>query len=321
MKESATFDRQGIQQAAALLAERGVYIGTSSWKYPGWRGSLYDENRYVYRGKVAESRFEKHCLAEYGEVFKTVCVDGAYYRFPDRRYLEGMVSQVPPDFQFGFKVTDEITLKRFTNLPRHGIRAGKPNENFLNADLFASAFLAPCEDFGLNIGLLMFEFSHFYLSDYTHGRDFVDALDQFLERIPKGWPYGIKIRNRHFLHPDYFAALTKHNVSHIYNSWADMPPVEEQMTMTGSLTNPHLCGARFLLRPGRKYQDAVDLFSPYDRVKEMNPEARAAGAKLIKEGAAAGREQRKTFIYVNNRLEGNALETIAAMVAQASVEA
>jgi Protein of unknown function DUF72 len=140
------------------------------------------------------------------------------------------------------------------------------------------------------------------------------ALDQFLEKIPQGWPYGVEIRNRHFLHPDYFAVLAKHNVAHVYNSWADMPPVGEQMAMAGSLTNPRLCGARFLLKPGRKYQDAVDLFSPYDRVKDPNPEARAAGAKLITDGVAAGLERRKTFIYVNNRLEGNALATIQAMV-------
>ncbi len=314
-----SFDRNRMKQAAASLAERGVYIGTSSWKYAGWRGSLYDESRYVYRGKVAESRFEKQCLAEYAEVFKTVCVDAAYYRFPDRRYLEGMVSQVPSDFLFGFKVTDEITIKRFTNLPRHGIRAGKPNEHFLNADLFAAAFVKPCEEFRQNVGLLMFEFSHFYPTDFARGRDFVDALDQFLGKIPKGWPYGVEIRNKTFLHPDYFSVLAKHTVAHVYNSWADMPPVDEQMAMAGSLTNPHLCGARFLLRPGRKYQEAVDLFSPYDRVKEPNTEVRAAGAKLIKGGAAAGKEKRKTLIYVNNRMEGNALATIEAMVEQAEV--
>ena len=28
-------------------------------QYPGWRGMLYDESRYVYRGKFAASRFEK----------------------------------------------------------------------------------------------------------------------------------------------------------------------------------------------------------------------------------------------------------------------
>ena len=54
-------------------------------------------------------------------------------------------------------------------------------------------------------------------------------------------------------------------------------------------------------------------FEPYDRVKEPNPDARAAAKALIAEGKKAGAE-RKTFIYVNNRLEGNALETIDAML-------
>ena len=141
-------------------------------------------------------------------------------------------------------------------------------------------------------------------------------LDQFLEKIPPSWPYGIEIRNRTFLHPDYFAMLARHGVAHIFNNWADMPPVGEQITLPGSHTNAALGGARFLLAPGRKYQEAVELFSPYDRVKEPNPEARLAGAKLIQEGAVGGRE-RKTFIYVNNWLEGNALATIAVMVEQA----
>jgi hypothetical protein len=67
------------------------------------------------------------------------------------------------------------------------------------------------------------------------------------------------------------------------------------------------------LKPGRKYEESVKLFEPYDKVKEPNPDAREAGKTLIAEGMAAGPE-RQTFIYVNNRLEGNALETIEAMV-------
>ena len=42
-------------------------------------------------------------------------------------------------------------------------------------------------------------------------------------------------------------------------------------------------------------------------------EARKAGAQLIREGKAAG-TKKKTLIFVNNRLEGNALNTIAAMI-------
>ena len=48
-------------------------------------------------------------------------------------------------------------------------------------------------------------------------------------------------------------------------------------------------------------------------MKEPNPDARTAGRVLIAAGKAAGPE-RKTFIYVKNRLEGHALETIAAMI-------
>ncbi|PYJ07731.1 MAG: DUF72 domain-containing protein [Verrucomicrobia bacterium] len=314
------FNRANMKSVAAALAANGVFIGTSSWKYPGWRSQLYDENRYSWRGAFSQARFNRDCLAEYAEVFKTVCVDAAYYKFPDHRYLEGMMNAVPDDFRFGLKVTDEITIKKFTKLPRFGLRAGKLNENFLNADLFASAFLKPCEPFRKNVGLLIFEFSRFYPSDYQHGRDFVADLDGFLGKLPNGWPYAVEIRNKHFLHSDYFAALKRHGTAHVFNSWAEMPPIHEQLSLEGSRTQPSLCPARFLLKPGRKYEESVKLFEPYDTVKEPYPDARAAGAALIKKGIKAGPGS-KTFIFVNNRLEGNALDTIAAMVEESGWQA
>jgi hypothetical protein len=67
-----------------------------------------------------------------------------------------------------------------------------------------------------------------------------------------------------------------------------------------------------LLKRGSKYEDAVKAFEPYDKTREVNAEARQAGAALIHEGTQT--LNRKTFIYVNNRLEGNALATIDAMV-------
>ncbi len=305
--------RQELAEQAASLAAQGVYIGTSSWKYPGWRGMLYDPSRYEYRGKFAETRFKRDCLREYAEVFKTVCVDAAYYTFPSEKYLAGMVEQVPEDFQFGLKVTDTITIRRFPQLDRFGELAGKPNENFLNPDLFAKAFLKPCESVRSSIGLLMFEFSRFWTADYEHGRDFVADLDRFLGALPQGWPYGVEMRNRNWLRPDYFACLSRHGVAHVFNSWEAMPPVSEQMAVPDSRTNPQLVAARFLLKPGRKYEEAVKAFEPYDRVQEENPEARAAGKTLIAEGKASG-PKRRTFIFVNNRLEGNAISTIAAML-------
>jgi uncharacterized protein YecE (DUF72 family) len=300
-----------LLSAVQRLAASNIFIGTSSWKYPGWTGLIYDEQRYVYRGKFAETRFDRDCLTEYAEVFKTVCVDAAYYQFPSEKYLSGLVSKVPADFLFTFKVTDDITLKRFTNLPRFGIKAGRPNSNFLNAELFVNAFLRPCEPFRNNVGLLMFEFSRFYSTDYQHGRDFVADLDSFLSKLPQGWNYGVEIRNKDWLQPDYFNVLKRHGVVHVLNNWSAMPTVGEQMMVPDSDTSDSMVAARFLLKPGRKYEEAVEQFSPYKAVKEVNEEARKAGAKLIAGAKAKGKQ---AFIYINNRLEGNALETINAMV-------
>jgi hypothetical protein len=51
-------------------------------------------------------------------------------------------------------------------------------------------------------------------------------------------------------------------VAHVFNSWEAMPPVAKQMAMPGSPTNPSLVAARFLLKPGRRYEEAVKTFQP-----------------------------------------------------------
>ena len=61
------------------------------------------------------------------------------------------------------------------------------------------------------------------------------------------------------------------------------------------------------------FQRACQQSPPSDRVREPNPEAREAGRKLVAEGKKEG-QHRRTFIHVNNRLERNALETIAEIV-------
>lgn len=309
--------REELRDALSRLAQCNVLIGTSSWKYPGWCGQLYDPARYTWRGKFSESRFNKHCLEEYAEIFKTVCVDGGYYQFPSERYLGGLSAQVPEDFKFSFKVTEDITVRKFTRLPRYGARAGKENPHFLNTDLFQSDFLEPCRPFQKNIGLLMFEFSHFYKTDFERGREFVDRLDQFFGKLPSGWQYGVEIRNEQFLHPDYFACLERHGIAHVYNSWQRMPSVREQMEMPGSRTQPDFAGARFLLKPGRPYAEAVERFSPYKETREVDEDARSAGADLIQALAETG--GRPSFLFVNNRLEGNALNTIIGMLKTAGI--
>ena len=264
-------------------------------------------------------------MSEYAEVFESVCVDAGYYRFPTEKYIAGLVSQVPEDFKFGFKVTDEITIRKFTRLPRHGDRAGKMNEHFLNSDLFRRAFLAPCEPFKKNIGVLMFEFSRFYPGEFERGRDFVGQLDEFLRALPKNdcWQFDVEIRNRSFHEPAYFEVLHRHGVTHVYNNWNRMPAVGEQFELDGSMTTD-FAAARFLLKAGRAFQEAVDKFQPYDGTREINEDTRQAGTTLIKRlvdaHAPRKKSRRPSFLFVNNRLEGNALLTLMAMAQYARLQ-
>ena len=54
----------------------------------------------------------------------------------------------------------------------------------------------------------------------------------------------------------------------------------------------------------------MQLFSPYTEVKEPNPEVRASLRDMIR---IARDKQMTTFLFVNNRLEGNAPATIIAI--------
>ena len=46
------------RETGFLAREKNLYLGTSSWKYEGWLGQIYDEQRYLTRGKLSTKRFE-----------------------------------------------------------------------------------------------------------------------------------------------------------------------------------------------------------------------------------------------------------------------
>jgi hypothetical protein len=117
------------------------------------------------------------------------------------------------------------------------------------------------------------------------------------------------VRNADFLAPLYFDCLRAHNVTHVYNAWTRMPEIGEQIAIPGSSTSDMIV-SRALLRRGRPYEDAVRMFSPYDRVQDMNEPVRHGLRELIDVALVDGRP---AFVFVNNRLEGNSPGTIIAI--------
>ncbi len=80
-----------------------------------------------------------------------------------------------------------------------------------------------------------------------------------------------------------------------------MPSVVEQVRIIGEETADFVT-ARFLLKPGRTYEQAVKCFEPYREIKEPNEEARTDIKQLL--GRACFTRTRKRYMFVNNRLEG-----------------
>jgi uncharacterized protein YecE (DUF72 family) len=285
-------------------ASRGIYFGGSSWKYPGWKGLVY--NRTYPSQKV----FEKECITEYSRIFPPVCADFALYDFPEPERMKILHDQTTDDFTVSLKVTDRITVRRYPNLPRHGAHAGKENPDFLNVELFEDAFLLPLAALGKKCGVIIFEFSTFYPSSGITYDRFVELIDDFLRRLPRDFRYAIELRNSSFLTAEYLAMLASHGVAHVLNSWTRMPPIIEQIRIGGVLT-AGFSVARALLKPGRTYQEAVELFSPYEEIREEYSELRTGLADAVGRCIAEGRS---LYAYVNNRAEGNSPKTIEAIL-------
>jgi uncharacterized protein YecE (DUF72 family) len=303
-----SFDKEALARRLRALAGRGIFIGTSSWKYDGWIGQIYTSERYLARGKFSQKHFEAECLAEFAETFPIVCGDFSFYQFPSPEYWSKLFASAPSSLRFGLKVPEEVTCEVFPKHVRYGPRAGLKNESFLNADALRALFLEPLAPYAARVSPLIFEFG----ARSTAAIPFIDRLDRFLDDLPATFRYSVEVRNREFLAPRYFEVLRAHHVAHVFNSWTRMPPLAEQAAIPGAVTGDFTV-ARALLRPGRAYEDAVKIFSPYDQVREENPEAREALRALIKR---MREERRAAYIFVNNRLEGNAPETIRAVIAE-----
>ena len=308
--EPPRFDRAGLHAKLEALASERIYIGASSWKYEGWIGQIYSRQRYLSRGRFSEKRFQAECLNEYAETFPIVCGDFSFYQFPSESYWRRLFGSAPASLKYAFKVPEEVTVKAFPAHPRYGPRAGEQNTSFLNAALFQSGFLDLLQPYREQIAVLIFEFGAFSRQSYRDAGEFLKELDPFLASLPAGFRYAVEIRNPHFLERDYFACLRERGVAHVLNAWTRMPALGVQMRLP-EVNTANFSVARALLRQGRPYEQAVAAFSPYQHVQDPNPEARRALRELI---AHARERHEPSYIFVNNRLEGNAPETIQAIV-------
>lgn len=279
-----------------------VHFGASSWNYPGWTGMVYHR---LYEGKGAPARM----LEEYARfpLFRTVGIDSSFYAPPTDEVLRAYADHLPPGFPCVSKVWDQLTVHTFSK-PRDPARAGKVNPDFLNPEVFLEAVLEPYRrHFADHMGAFVFEFQAIGRGSGIGPAEFADRIDAFFSALPRYARYAVEIRNEEFLTPMYFAVLREHEVAHVFNSWTRMPAIGDQLDLPGAVSAPFIV-ARALLRPGRTYDEAVDAFAPYDRIREPNPELRRDLVRLIETAVSA---RIPAYLLVNNRAEGSSPLTVA----------
>ncbi len=304
------------EQAARLapklktLAGEGIYFGTSSWKYPGWLDRIYSHDRYLTRGKFSQKRFDETCLAEYASVFPTVCGDFAFYQFPTQDFWNRLFAQTPPGFLLGLKVPEDITVATWPKHARYGAQAGHENSHFLDSGSFQRFFLERLETHKTQVGPLIFEFGTFNKATFASPLEFQARLDPFLSALPDGFRYAVEIRNPDYLTPGYLELLRSHKVAHVFNAWTRMPELDDQARLSEAFT-ADFSVVRALLKKGRAYEDAVKSFEPYQQIQEANENARAGMIEIVTHSRT---RKKPAFLFVNNRLEGNAPGTIEAVI-------
>jgi uncharacterized protein YecE (DUF72 family) len=181
---------------------------------------------------------------------------------------------------------------------------------FLNADLLEAGFLEALAPYRDRIAVLIIEFGAFGRRSYEDPLQFLPDLDVFLARLPRTFRWAVEVRNEELFTPEYFGILRKHGVAHVFNAWTRVPPISRQIELSDAYTGGFTV-VRALLRVGRPYEQAVQRFAPYTHAQDPNPATRQALRNVI---ATARKRREPAYLFINNRLEGNAPVTIDAVV-------
>jgi len=156
-----------------------IWVGTSGYNYPEWKGSFYPE-------KLPAARM----LPYYAERLSTVEINYTYYRVPNRKILEGWNQATPERFKLTLKAP-----KRITHIAR--LRDC--------ADLLGY-FIETSSQLGSKLGALLFQLPPSLKQD-------LPLLDSFLANFPRGVCAAFEFRHGSWLNDETYSRLHAHNLA------------------------------------------------------------------------------------------------------------
>lgn len=285
---------------AALPA--GVFLGTSSWSFPGWAGLVYDT-------PYEASLLSRSGLAAYGvhPVLRAVSIDRSYYAPVPLAEYAACAAQVPDGFLFMVKAPAEVTASWMRD--GSGRPAG-PNAAYLDAQKAVREWVSPAtEGLGARCGPLVLQFPPQGRAVTRQPRTFAVRLGEFLSALPRTARYAVELRDPELCTDELVGALAASGAQLCVSVHPRALPLVEQIAILRSLPPADLV-VRWNLNPRHQYEEAKARYAPFDRLVEPDPVTRGVVADLCREASSAGR---RAIVIANNKAEGSAPRTLVAL--------
>lgn len=307
--EAAPPQASVVELAQALPA--CLRLGTSSWNYPGW-------GRLVWDRDYPDPTLSRYGLPAYAlhPLFRTVSLDRSFYRPLTTEQFAWYAAQVPDDFRFVVKAPNLVSDAL---LREERGRGALPNPNFLDADCAVRSFVEPAlAGLGAKLGALVFQISPLPTDALARIPELVERLHGFLRALPDlrarapDAVVAVEVRDGQWLTPDFIQALRDGGATYCMGLHAKMPGIDQQLPILRALwPGPLVC--RWNLNPlhgAFGYEQARDLYEPYDRIQDPDPDTRAALARVIAGTTGAGQN---AYVTLSNQAEGCAPLSVLAL--------
>lgn len=282
-----------------------IYLGTSSWHFPGWATLIYDHPADArLLGREGLPAYSHHPL------LRCVGIDRTFYTPLSAAEFDHYARQVPAAFRFVVKAPMLCTAEFMRGEP--GTRAAH-NPHFLDASFALEHFVRPClEGLGEKAGVLVFQFPPVTRELLHDPSQFAARLGGFLAVLPPGAMYAVELRDAGLITGAYLQALQAAGALHCLSLHPRMPVASEQARLTG-LAHAGPLVARWNLHHGLRYEQAKARYQPFTRLVDEDIPNRVALARLCLGAVSRGQP---AFVIANNKAEGSAPLTLLRLAEQ-----